>query len=623
MLLSLLLLGCGADADGDGVASPLDCNDGDASVHPGAAEACDEVDSDCDLLSDDNDPDAARTTFYADLDDDGFGRATGTYEACAAPDGYVSDATDCDDTREDVYPGAVEVCDGLDGDCDGVADDVESDLTLTMWYLDADGDGFGDVNTAVTTCAPPDEHVADATDCDDADATTWPGADDPCGGADSDCDGADDACTRDGELGPDDADAFLIGEYAGDQAGTSIALADVDGDGVQDVLTTAPLADTVTGAAWVTLGPFDTTRDLSTSELRISGTYTDAPIENIAGGDLDGDGLAELVVATPQLPMVYTFAGTRRGALELTDADTVFAADEDSFAGLALLVGDLAADGGADLVVGASHAVGSSDGLDKGGVYVFAGPLGASLTALDSWLILEGPGAASKAGTSLAFGDLDGDGVGDLVVGAPGDSTGEAQAGGAYVLNGPLIPGMSLTEADASYLGIAAGDAAGSSVAIVGDIDGDGATDLMIGAEQADGDWTGEGAAYLLRGPLSGAGSVADAHCTLQGTAESELAGHRMVAAGDVDGDDRADVWIGSGAQLDGRAWLLQAPFAGTISLEYAEVVVTGNTLDGLGGALAAGDVDGDGRSDLLTGVPGDDSAGGAAGAVALFRGWE
>ncbi len=126
--ISYLVFGfADADADGfgaDGAPGRADCDDADPARHPVAAERCNAVDDDCDGLVDDADPDAAssedRSSFSPDSDGDGFGDAAGQVQRCAAPLGFVADATDCDDTRSTVHPGAVEVPgDGIDQDCDG------------------------------------------------------------------------------------------------------------------------------------------------------------------------------------------------------------------------------------------------------------------------------------------------------------------------------------------------------------------------------------------------------------------------------------------------------------------------------------------------------------------------
>lgn len=112
------------DTDGDGVVACLDCNDANASVHPGATEVCDanSIDEDCSGAADDADANATgKTVFFLDSDQDGYAGST-TASHCHAPAHYLATSTDCDDTKASVHPGATEVCDGVDQDCDSTVD---------------------------------------------------------------------------------------------------------------------------------------------------------------------------------------------------------------------------------------------------------------------------------------------------------------------------------------------------------------------------------------------------------------------------------------------------------------------------------------------------------------------
>jgi predicted outer membrane repeat protein len=165
------------------VADATDCDDTRSTVSPAGTEACNTLDDDCDGTADDG----IGTTWYRDADSDAHGTASKSLLGCSAPSGYVASSDDCDDGVGSVYPGATEICDGVDQDCDGTADDAATDMDT--FYADTDGDGYGDVSDSTIACTAPSGFVSDATDCDDSEATVFPGGPEYCNGVDDDCDG--------------------------------------------------------------------------------------------------------------------------------------------------------------------------------------------------------------------------------------------------------------------------------------------------------------------------------------------------------------------------------------------------------------------------------------------------
>ncbi len=178
--------GGSSDLDGDGFTlANGDCDDSDATAYPEADELCDDVDNDCDGQVDEDPSDAA--SWYRDADGDGYGAADNAQASCSQPTGFVADATDCDDLDADVSPVGTESCNDADDDCDGEIDEADA-VDAATWFADTDGDGFGDAVSTLVACDGGTSHVADDTDCDDASADTYPGADELCNGVDDDCD---------------------------------------------------------------------------------------------------------------------------------------------------------------------------------------------------------------------------------------------------------------------------------------------------------------------------------------------------------------------------------------------------------------------------------------------------
>ena len=199
-----------------------DCDDAESSTFPGASETCDGVDNDCDDAIDDG----VTTTYYADSDDDSFGDAASTADACSAPSGYVSDATDCNDAAASTHPGADEICDSADNDCNGLVNDGAIDAVT--FYFDGDNDDYGDAFATIETCAAPLGYVANSTDCDDGSDSTYPGADELCDSVDNDCDTFNDEGAIDANTYYDDSDGDSFGDAADSTAACSAPSGYVD-----------------------------------------------------------------------------------------------------------------------------------------------------------------------------------------------------------------------------------------------------------------------------------------------------------------------------------------------------------------------------------------------------------
>ncbi|MEC7987025.1 MAG: MopE-related protein, partial [Myxococcota bacterium] len=142
-----------------------DCDDDNTAVYTGAVEYCNGEDDVCDGNTDEDDA-ADAITYYADIDNDGYGDTDSSVNACTQPAQHTIDSADCDDGNNAVYPGADEYCNGEDDDCDGNTDEDDA-VDATLWYYDGDVDGYGIESNSVRACTTPTDYVDNAQDCND------------------------------------------------------------------------------------------------------------------------------------------------------------------------------------------------------------------------------------------------------------------------------------------------------------------------------------------------------------------------------------------------------------------------------------------------------------------------
>ena len=627
------------DADADGAyVCDADCDDADADRSPFFVETCDGVDNDCDgvvaadeadadgdgvpvcetcvgatctMDCDDDDPAALTATRYEDADGDGYGDSATATTACPAPLGWVLAGGDCDDTDAAVSPGAVEVCNAVDDDCDGTRDDG----------FDGDGDGVG-------ACE----------DCDDADATISPEVAEVCGdGVDDDCSGAAELCRYAGEVDVTGADVLLYGDARSD-ALSHVASADVTGDGVVDGLFSTPLADngatSSVGALYLIPGPVAADGSVGAHQRLLGESASDQLGTSFsARHDLDGDGEADLVAgatgdddAASSAGAVYVIPATSTltGSVGSYGWKLIGERANDGFGGSIASLGDLDGDGAPDLAVGAAGADGG--GSSAGAAYVFSGPILGDLSAAAADAQLLGEKGNDGAETVADGGDLDGDGLSELLVGASGSDAGIQGGGAVYIVSGP-VAGGSLSSA-VRIKGKTKNGAFGLEFATgaPADLDGDGRDDLALPASADTTYGSASGSVWLFTSAPMSATSTADADVVLYGESDDGLGS--ALSLGDADADGHVDLLVGASTSDrngsdSGAAFLVYGPVTGAASILDADATLIGESAgDKFGDALIlTPDLDGDGGADLWLVAPGSDLATSAAGAAWLFTG--
>ena len=459
-----------------------------------------------------------------------------------------------------------------------------------------------------------------------------------------------------------DANVTILGAAATDETGTSVAPAgDVNGDGRVDIVVGAPGADANgradSGSAYVLFGgSLPTTVDLAelgSRGFRIDGAEDgDTAGYAVAGaGDVNGDGRADVVVGAPgaeandreDAGAAYVVFGGSSAHVDLGSLGRrgfrVAGAAAGDYAGFSVArAGDMNRDGRMDVVLGAP-ALGRHRAY-AAVVYGRAATTGVDLAALGSRgfridgvsepVETEGRLVYDETGLSVAnAGDVNGDGRTDLVIGSPGPGNGLV-TGNAYVLFTQAAPKRvdlgALGTSGIRVMGEQGWDFAGESVAAAGDVNRDGLADIVTGATGVHEHGVEAGAAYVVFGRRTPGvldlESLGDGGFRIDGAAAGDLVGWAVGGVGNVGGDSRPDVIVGSPEALrddrgdPGAAFVVFGEGA-RAPLDLLEFGPTGFRIDGAaegdaaGAAVAtAGDQNADGQPDLLVGAPGAGVAG-------------
>jgi len=654
-----------------------DCNDEDATIYGGATEVWyDGIDQDCAGDDDfDQDGDGAQSadvggTDCDDVDGTIFPGATETWydgidQDCAGDDDFDQDgdgdpvtAGDCDDTDPVLSSLATEICDGVDNDCDGLADEELPDVTS---YLDADGDGYGLADSTMVTCTVPAGYAARSGDCDDTNAGRSPGLTEAAYNLlDDDCDLIQDEMDAETQ-----SDWTITSLRANDGLGYGAMgiYDDLLDDGAVQVVACSPAVDysstvaDVGACAVQDSGVRGDPASFTAGDIEIYGDSggSDAFGAGFASlGDVDGDGYTDVVyssytdnrddVGTSASGTVY-FASlsyaiaSRYTYLNAGSSSLAYYAYRESWQravegiatngnfGYALSAGDMDADGRSDIAVGAP---GEESG--KGRTYVLLhddytetdGDTTFRRTTTDNASYdVVGMGANDHLGYSVLLADINGDGYDDIISCAPDDDDGGLDSGSCWVDLGRSSVSVSnqtvLSQMDGYVFGTAANDQLGKTrhSLAAGDFDGDGDAELALGLPGYDGGGADGGAiAIWSNGTFTGGRTIAGATWLVLGDG---ALGTAVALPGDVDGDGTGDLLGGAPtAGGAGRVYLLSGgAAAGSWSVPGSQTGSWSGAASGdlFGTSLSnLADANADGRLDFVVGAPGSDTGASNAG---------